>query len=311
MIEATQCSKCKKRTSIYYRPYSGERLCTKCFEDSIREKVERTIARFNMFEHDSRIAVGVSGGKDSLGLLHILSEIEEDFPMSELIAVSIDEGVDGYRDEAISIAREACGRLGVEHHVLSFEELFGLTIDGVASVPRELAPCSYCGVLRRRALNEVAKNLGADRLATAHNLDDMAQTALLNIMRGDINRLAVMGPVGRSLPGFVRRVKPYCEVPERESALYAYLEGFRFQELPCPHAEEAMRNDIRVFLNRMEEKRPGTKFIVYRTALKIIPSMGEREVVGQCMACGKPTTGEICRVCQMVNYLKTSPNNSG
>lgn len=245
-----------------------------------------------------------------MSLLHILSEIEENFPMSELIAVSIDEGVKGYRDEAISIARETCVSLGVEHHVLSLKELFGFTMDDVASEPRRLTPCSYCGVFRRRALNEAAKKLGVDRLATAHNLDDMAQTALLNIIRGDINRLAFIGPASRRLPGFVMRVKPYCEVPERESALYAYLEGFRFQELPCPHAEEALRNDIRAFLNRMEEKRPGMKFIVYRTALKIIPSMREREVLGHCKACGEPTTGEICRVCQMMDELKTSSSDS-
>jgi uncharacterized protein (TIGR00269 family) len=309
--EAAQCTKCNKRTSIYYRPYSGERLCAKCFKESIRERVERTISRFDMFEHDSRIAVGVSGGKDSLGLLHILAEIEERFPRSELIAVSIDEGVKDYRDEAIAIANEFCERLGVEHCVLSFEDLFGLTMDGIASELRELTPCSYCGVLRRRALNEAAMNLEADRLATAHNLDDMAQTALLNIMRGDLNRLANMDPGGMSHPGFVRRVKPYCEVPERESALYAYLEGFRFQELPCPYAREAMRNDIRGFINGMEAKRPGTKFIVYRTALRLIPNVGERDVAGQCSVCGEPTTGKICRVCQMLEELRNPLDNKG
>jgi uncharacterized protein (TIGR00269 family) len=113
-----------------------------------------------------------------------------------------------------------------------------------------------------------------------------------------------MHPGGSSLPGFVRRVKPYCEVPERESALYAYLEGFRFQELPCPYASEAMRNDIRGFLNRMEEKRPGTKFIVYRTAIKLIPELGHAGVAGRCRRCGEPTTGETCRVCQILDELR-------
>lgn len=265
--------------------------------------MERTISRFDMFEHDSRIAVGVSGGKDSLGLLHILAGIESKYPRAELVAVSVDEGVGGYRDEAISIATEACGRLGVEHHILSFKDLFGLTMDEIDSKPRGLSPCSYCGVLRRRALNEAARGLGADRLATAHNLDDMAQTVLLNILRGDLNRLALMHPGGGDLPGFVRRVKPYCMVPERESALYAYLEGFRFQELPCPYASEAMRNDIRGFLNRMEVKRPGTKFIVYRTALKLIPDLKGVGVAGNCKTCGEPTRGETCRVCQMLDEL--------
>jgi uncharacterized protein (TIGR00269 family) len=301
--EPPQCHRCSKRPSIYYRPYSGERLCESCFADSIRERVERTISRFDMFRFDSRIAVGVSGGKDSLGLLHILAEIEEKYPRAELIAISVDEGVRGYRDEDLTIAMEASRRLGVEHLVLSFEDLFGVTMDRIASEPRELATCSYCGVLRRRALNDAARQVDADRLATAHNLDDMAQTALLNILRGDMNRLAVMHPAGNELPGFVRRVKPFCEVPERESTLYAYLSGFEFQSLPCPYAAAAMRNDIRGFLNRMEVKRPGTKFIVYRTALKIIPIMMSVGVMGRCRICGEPTTGETCRVCQMVEEI--------
>jgi len=298
------CTKCEDRPSVYFRPYSGERLCRGCFRDSIRERVEKTISRFKMFEHDSRIAVGVSGGKDSLGLLHILKRIEEHFPRSELVAVSIDEGVSGYRDEALSIAREACGSLGVEHVVLSFDGLFGVTMDEIARRQRELGTCSYCGVLRRRALNEGAKMVGADRLATAHNLDDMAQTALLNFLRGDTRRLATMHPAGNSFPGFVRRVKPFCEVPERESTLYAYLEGFRFQETPCPYASEAMRSDVRGFLNRMEVKRPGSKFIVYRTALKLIPGIETEGIQGRCSVCGEPTTGEVCRVCQLVSQMR-------
>ena len=70
-----------------------------------------------MFEFDSRIAVGVSGGKDSLSLLCILVEIEEKFPQSEIIALSIDEGVSGYRDEALELASRGCKNWGVEHRV--------------------------------------------------------------------------------------------------------------------------------------------------------------------------------------------------
>lgn len=269
--------------------------------------MEQTISRFNMFEFDSRIAVAVSGGKDSLNLLDLLVEIEEKFHRAEVIAVSIDEGVKGYRDEALRLMAEACRRLGVESLILSFEELFGLTMDEIVAKTEEgeLTPCSYCGVLRRRALNEAAKKVGADLLATAHNLDDMAQTALLNMMRGDLRRLATMHPAGSDLRGFVRRVKPFCEVPERESTLYAYLRGVEFQGVPCPYAEEAMRTDIRRFLNRMEVKRPGTKFIVFRTALAIIPNLGggTAELGGLCRICGEPTQGDICRVCQLLKGL--------
>ena len=267
------------------------------------DRVRRTIARHEMLRPDSRVALGVSGGKDSLALLRILHAIESQYPHAELIAVSIDEGVTGYRDEALRLASKACRDLGVEHHVTGFSDLYGVTMDEVASGERELAACSYCGVLRRRALNTTARDLGADRLATAHNLDDMAQTALLNLLRGDLNRLAQIAPGGRELPGFVRRVKPYCEVPEAESAMYAYLEGIEFQSLPCPYAGEAMRTDARDFLNRMESKRPGTKNIVYRTALKLAPEARRTGVMGTCEKCGEPTPEPKCRACQLLESL--------
>ena len=301
------CTLCRSRPSIYHRRYSGERLCARCFIKTLRERVERTIARFKMFEYDSRIAVAVSGGKDSLNLLYLLHEIEERFPKAELIAISIDEGIEGYRDEALKFASEACRKLGVEHHITSFKELYGLTLDEIAERNLgEVTTCTYCGVLRRRALNTAAREVEADRLATAHNLDDMAQTALLNLMRGDLRRMRLMHPAGFSLEGFVRRVKPYCEVPERESTMLAYLRGLEFQTHPCPYAEEAMRSDIRRFLNYMETVRPGTKFTIYRTALRIIESLGalEEPLGGLCRLCGEPTTGEICRVCQLLGELE-------
>ncbi len=256
-----------------------------------------------MFEYDSRIAVGLSGGKDSLNMLHILSEIEEEYPKAELIALSIDEGIGGYRDEALDYARKACRTLGVEHLTLSFKELYGLTLDEMVerTAGGELKPCSYCGVLRRRALNVAAMRVGADRLATAHTLDDMAQTALLNLMRGDLRLLASSHPSGRSLPGFVRRVKPYCEVPERESALLSHLKGIAFQSFPCPYAERGMRSDIRRFLNQMEARRPGTLYIIYRTSIELASRpIRNPETLRVCSSCGEPTSGGLCRACQLL-----------
>jgi len=262
------------------------------------DRVKRTVNRFRMFEHDSRIAVGLSGGKDSLTLLRLLHELEEGWPSSELMAVCVDEGVVGYRDEALRIAERSCRQLGVEMKTVSFRELFGETMDEIAARDRELGACSYCGVLRRRALNTAAASMGADRLATGHNLDDMAQTVMLNVLRGDVTRLEGFDPGGRELGGYVRRVKPLCEVPERETTLFAYLNGLEFQGVRCPYAEEAMRSDVRRFLNQMEAKRPGTKFIVYNTGLKLASS-GRVEVSGVCPICGSVTTGGVCRVCEL------------
>ena len=298
------CTKCHANPSIYHRPYSGERICKPCFTATIREKVRRTISRHKMLDHDSRIALGLSGGKDSIALLEILHTLQQTHPRSTLTAISIDEGVGGYRDEALSLATQATRRLGVEHRVTSFGELFGRTMDEIAAAPREFHACTYCGVLRRRALNTAARDIGADRLATAHNLDDMAQTALLNIFRGDTKRLAQIDPGGRDLPGFIRRIKPYAEIPEKESTLYAYFTGIPFQATPCPYADEAMRNDARDILNRLEYKRPGTKHTVYRTALKLAPNLRTRKNPTNCTTCGEPSPDTQCRACTLIQGLR-------
>jgi uncharacterized protein (TIGR00269 family) len=285
---------------VIHRPYSGERLCPSCFRATLKERVQTTINRYKMLAHDSRVAVGVSGGKDSLTLLHILKEIEDESHGSELIAVTVDEGIEGYRDEALGIVERACKSMGVEWRLVGFRDLFGSTMDEIASTKRALGACSFCGVLRRRALNEVAKDVDADRLATGHTLDDMAQSALLNLLRGDLSKMASLDPGGFASPGFVRRIKPLCEVPERETAFYAYLQGFELQSTPCPYAGEAMRGDARTFLNEMEAKRPGTLYTTYNTGLRLIPAAEENEIMMTCKICGEPSTGEVCRVCQLI-----------
>jgi len=293
------CTRCGREKSIYFRPYSGERICSKCFNETITEKVKRTINRFNMFEYDNRIAIGVSGGKDSLALLKILWEIEQDKPKSELIAISIDEGISGYRDEALRIAKRYCKEFDVEVYIASFQELFNETMDEIAERDRELGTCSYCGVLRRKALNLAAKEVSADRLATGHNLDDMAQSVILNILRGDIQRIEGFEPGGKDMETFVRRVKPLCEIPEKETTFYAYINDLEFQNISCPYASEAMRNDVRQFLNMMEVKRPGIKYIVYQTGVKLRPEDLEPQIINRCQICDAPTTGNICRTCEL------------
>jgi cytoplasmic tRNA 2-thiolation protein 1 len=298
-LSTPTCTKCHGKPSVIYRPYSGERLCPTCLRASLKERVQTAINRYKMLDHRSRVAVGVSGGKDSLTLLHILKEIEDETHGSELIAVTVDEGIKDYRDEALGIVERACKAMGVEWRLVSFPDLFGASMDEIAVTDRTLGACSFCGVLRRRALNEAAKSVDADRLATGHTLDDMAQSALLNLLRGDLSKMASLDPGGFTSPGFIRRIKPLCEVPERETAFYAYLQSFELQSTPCPYAGEAMRGDARAFLNEMETEHPGTLFTVYNTALKLVPTAMNIEAMKTCRICGEPSVSDTCRVCQL------------
>ena len=307
------CSVCKSREAFFFRPYSGERLCRRCFSKAIEEKVRATIAKYRMLEFNDRIAVAVSGGKDSVSLLHILAKTERNFPKASLVAVTVDEGIREYRDEALKIAAENCKRLGIEHYTVSFKKLYGYTLDEIIERlikygRRELTPCAYCGVLRRKALNIAAREVKANKLATAHTLDDETQTILLNILHGDPSRLARMKPVTDDVHlKLVQRIKPFCEIPEKETALYAYIKKISFQDIPCPYASEAMRNDIRLFLNRMEQKHSGTKFTIFKSIEKIRPAMEKmvmKEELTECVECGEPTTGETCKTCEMLKQLK-------
>jgi uncharacterized protein (TIGR00269 family) len=262
-----------------------------------------------MFEINDRIAVAVSGGKDSVSLLHILSKIEADFPKASLQAITVDEGIKGYRDKAVKTAKENCSKLGVEHLTVSFKELYSYTLDEIVKRTRRerLTPCAYCGVLRRRALNVAARQASANKIATAHTLDDEIQTFLLNIIHGDPSRIARTGPVLRSKRiGLVPRVKPFSEVMERESALYAYVKRVPFQEMPCPYAGEALRNDVRNTLNRLEESHPGMKYTIYSSMEKVQQAMEktvEGTVLKECEDCGEPTAANLCRTCQILRNL--------
>jgi len=311
--DGSLCSICKRKEAFFFRPYSGEKLCKGCFVKSIEGKVRATIAKYGMFEFNDRIAVAVSGGKDSVSLLHILSKIERDYPNASLVAVSVDEGIAGYRDEALRIALENCRKLGLEHHTISFKELYGFTLDEIVEKLRnkgegELTPCAYCGVLRRKALNVIARKVDADKLATAHTLDDEVQTVLLNMLHGDPYRIAREKPVTDDThPKLVVRVKPFCEIPEKETALYAYIKKIKFQSTPCPYAPEALRNDVRAFLNRMEEKHAGIKYTIFKAAEKLRPAIekaGKTETLRECSECGEPTVQITCKACEMLHRIR-------
>jgi len=313
-ISADQlCSLCRRKEAFFFREYSGEKLCRSCFVRSIERKVRATISKYNMLKFDDRIAVAVSGGKDSVSLLHVLAKIEEDYPKASMIVVSIDEGIRGYRDEALKIAVENCKRLDVEHHIVSFKEIYGLTLDEIVEKLRsadgqKLTPCAYCGVLRRKALNIAARDVGADKLATAHTLDDEVQTALLNMLHGDVLRLAREKPITDEVhPKLVPRIKPFCEVPERETALFAFVKKIRFQSIPCPYASEAMRNEIRLFLNRMEAGHAGIKFTLFNSIERIRPALEglvKKENLRECRKCGEPTTQDICKACELLDSIE-------
>jgi cytoplasmic tRNA 2-thiolation protein 1 len=306
------CSRCGIKPSYYTRRYSGESLCADCFRESTVEKVRRTISKFGMLRRGERIGVAVSGGKDSLSLLKILHEL--DGGRGDLVALTVDEGVKGYRDEAIEHVRAVCGELGVEVVLVSYSDLFGFSLDQALDWKdeRELTSCSMCGVFRRRAIDEAAVRAKVDVVATAHNLDDYVQTFMMNLLHGDVERLSWLDPSTYDEDFPVRRVKPFTEVYEEEVALYAYLSKIPFQSASCPYMHEGLRSEVRDYLNELESKHPGMKNVLLASALDVTSrlSKGERgadeppaKKTTPCVKCGKPSSKGVCGVCRMTEIV--------
>ena len=188
------CDRCLDQ-AVYTRKYSGESLCSKCFSNSILRKTAKTISRYKMIQNNELVAVAVSGGKDSLALLNIMKEMTNTHNF-RIKAITIDEGIPGYRDEALEIVRKFCDNIDVELRAYSYKELFDLTLEKAleARESEKTTSCSICGTLRRRVMDYAARDIGADVIATGHNLDDTLQTFVINMLSGDTNKIGWMNP---------------------------------------------------------------------------------------------------------------------
>ncbi len=295
-----KCAKCT-REAEFFIPYAGVHLCREHFVEFIDRKVKSEIREQVHFRKDDRILIAVSGGKDSMLLMHEMHKIFGEWRDFEMIAVTVDEGIGDFRLKCAEIAGDYASRLGIEHRLISFKEYLGITTEEVAEVDKELKPCSYCGVFRRKVLNMYAREIGARYLLLGLNLDDYAQSVIMNVTRGDVYRLARLGPHKVVREGFVPRLAPLRKVLEREVRIYNEIEGIPYYHKRCPYASLAIRDLYREFLNNLERRDPAVKFSTLNFFDKIRPLIEDEtsKELGRCRICGEPTIGEICKACEL------------
>ncbi len=307
-----RCDRCGK-DAVIDRPYANDHLCADHFTRHVEERVRRSLHRQLPRFHRGTVAVALSGGKDSAVTLRLAHRYFARRPTVRLLALTVDEGIDGYRAATLTRARELTQSLGVEHRILSARERLSTTTDDAARALRGVAPCSYCGVWRRQLLNRGAREAEADVLLLGFNLDDLAQTVLMNLARADVRRMPRMAPHRQRQPGLVPRAAPLADLPEREVFLYAWLTKTPFDHGECPHASLAARNVFREVLYRLEEALPGTRQALLRTQAQIVDLLergSDLGAPGRCTQCGEPATGERCRACDYLHSLK-SPGPMG
>ena len=309
------CSHCGAK-AVVELAYASVDLCSDCFNRLFEKRVWKANRKFKMFTRGERVAVGVSGGKDSSALLFVLSKMAIQIGF-EIIPVLVDEGIHGYRNKARVCAEDLCKRLGLELKVYSYKDAFGKSMDEIMKMRNagkiEGKSCSFCGVMRRKCLEEAAIALNASKIALGHNADDIAQTFLMNFLRGEPQRNERFGVVtggGEEVEGLIPRVRPLVFNTEKETAEYCVLNDLPFYLGECPYAVEAFRGEVKNFLNATEEKYPGTKFNLLHSFIdsKQNAGAGNSRSLGvanavKCSSCGSPSSSGLCKACEFKQLL--------
>lgn len=300
------CDKCGKDAVTFIR-YSGAHLCKIHFMEFVERRVKKEMRKQFRLQKDEVFALAVSGGKDSVVMMHIVHDILKERKDLEFHVITIDEGIEGYRPESMEFAKKNAEALGMPIYIVSFQDIVGTTMDEISKLPIKTTPCSYCGVFRRKAMNTKAKELGATRLSTGLNLDDTAQSILMNLLRGDVAKLARLGPHTKVQEGLVPRIQPLRMIPEKESYLYALLKKIEFYDGECPYSERALRGKYRDILNNLEKDTPGTRHALLQSYDSIIDALVKSyppAKLKECRECGEPTLSEYCKSCSMLQDLK-------
>ncbi|MHA1215491.1 MAG: TIGR00269 family protein [Candidatus Hodarchaeales archaeon] len=305
-------ARCCSRAPFTRDSRSKKIYCKQHFSELIETRVRKTINRYKMLEKSDHVALGYSGGKDSTVLLHILVGLRKRFSNFKLTAITIDEGIKGYRDDCLPLTKKVTRDYNIDHVIVSFKELYGSTLDNFVlsnkAKNNSTSACAMCGILRRRAINYGTRLVNATKIATAHNLDDEAQTIIMNMLRGDTRKFTrlLRTPI-KKYEEFIPRIRPFVRITEPEIVLYAKANELEYHSYPCPYAYSAMRNDIRDFLSEMEEKRPSTLTNIvnlHDSLLGMIPSHNKKEVETHfCEKCGEISNSKICPVCKLIDGL--------
>lgn len=313
-----------KNAAVLRRPKDGSRLCRTCFFRTFELEVLETIRRYKLFAAGDRIAMAVSGGKDSTVLAAVLTSLNRVHGLGlDLVLLSVDEGIKGYRDDSLDAVR----RTAASHEdkptltVVSYKDLYGWSMDEIVASVGKRNNCAFCGVFRRQALERGAALVKAAKIATGHNADDVAETVLMNLLRGDISRLArcaspnTMGE-GAGIP----RVKPFIHCYEKEIVLYARHAGLDYVSTECTYSPGAYRGFAREFLKDLEAVRSSVIGDILESASEWGLSGNEVDVSNSaatpttaalatfsgakpCKRCGYASSGDLCQACLLLAGL--------
>lgn len=304
------CIKCKNNS--IYTLENGRQLCSSHFILYFEKKVFSTIRKFALIGKSGKIGVALSGGKDSITALYLLNRLTKRNPKLKVTAIMVNEGIKGSGDKTQANAIAFCEKEKIDLNIYSFSDEYGITLDNIIkrlqSKGQKVNPCTICGILRRRILNSKARELGLDSIATGHNLDDEAQSIIMNQFKKNVLASAKLGPIVgvKKDKRFVQRIKPLYLCSEKEVKLYAKLKGFVAKKIVCKYRKFAFRKGVCNMLDDFEKQHPAIKNNIISSFMEILPLL-KKEYKGKksntCVRCGEVSSKELCNVCELIDKI--------
>lgn len=222
----------------------------------ILSRARLAIEKYNMIEDGDRIAVGVSGGKDSLTLLLSMAEIKKFLPRSfEIYAVIVDMGFDKCETHSAPKSgheglKELCKNIGVPL-MIKETELAKVIFD----VRKESNPCSLCARMRRGILHDAAKELGCNKIALGHHFDDVAETFMLNLFFE--GRIGCFSPVTTLSRKDLILIRPLILTEEKMIKGFVKKVPLPIEKSPCPEDKHTEREFMKDYLFEFDRKHRG------------------------------------------------------
>ncbi|CAI7627483.1 unnamed protein product [Penicillium manginii] len=295
----TTCFNCKEARAVIIRPKNRHKLCRACFIEVFETEVHETIIGTNLFFPGERIAIGASGGKDSTVLAAVLKTLNERYNYGlDLCLLSIDEGIRGYRDDSLETVKRNAVQYDMPLTIVGYGELYGWTMDQVVEQIGKKGNCTYCGVFRRQALDRGAARLDIQHVVTGHNADDVAETVMMNLLRGDLPRLSRGTSIVTASGGSdIKRSKPLKYAYEKEIVLYAHHRQLDYFTTECIYSPEAFRGSARTLVKDLEKIRPSSILDIVKSGEDMAalvprdPAAAEEENTGGCGSQNGRTSG--------------------
>ena len=300
------CSRCKSNEAAIRIRYAKINLCIECFKKFYVNKLKRTIEEYHMINDGDIVAVAVSGGKDSAALLHALINA---YPKLEVKAVHINLGIEGYSNQCQEKVEELAKQLDVELHIIDIKKEIGISIDDFKKTKFKGKMCSVCGTVKRHIMDEAAMNIGANTIATGHNMDDFMTFMIKNFITRQWNQLVKLKPVVPPvMSGMPKKIRPLIKFPAEENMLYCYYTKIPVNEVECPHSKGAKTLEVMKILNELFEDEPNMKYQVLGSFLNLISLLEKaikEENVIPCRKCGFPSKDGLCSYCKRIELLKS------